>query len=61
MQAAPPTEQASELSPGARELPPWPPGHTPFDQYVVEELLGAGGMGQVYRVRNALTDALFVV
>src|SRR4051812_28725754 len=40
---------------------PWPPGHAFLDEFVVEGVLGRGGMGEVYRVRRQSTGEVLAV
>src|SRR5262249_51648767 len=48
---------SSLLLPGT----PWPPGHVLLDDFEVEGVLGQGGMGVVYRVRQRSTGQLLAV
>ncbi|HCE46123.1 MAG TPA: hypothetical protein DET40_21475 [Lentisphaeria bacterium] len=45
----------------ARTYSEWSEGQSLFDDFVVERVLGQGGMGKVYLVKNLTTQMLFAV
>jgi len=57
--ASPPATDDADTDLDDRELAPLPiieKGHVIFDKYLLEEKIGEGGMGQVWRVQNVPLD-----
>jgi tetratricopeptide (TPR) repeat protein len=46
---------------GSLDDNPWPAGHVLLDEFAVEGVLGQGGMGVVYRVRQSSTGQVLAV
>ncbi len=61
---APRAEAAPSWSPGHvlfEAAPSWSPGHVLLDDYLVEQRLGSGGMGDVYLARSRTTGEAYAI
>jgi tetratricopeptide (TPR) repeat protein len=58
---APPVTHVSSVDPELLARSPWPAGHVFLDEFEVEGVLGQGGMGTVYLVRQQATGQRLAV